>query len=141
MEREELEALGVEEAVIEKILEEQQRIIEEYDGRLKEVVRESKIEKILERSGARNVKAVRALIKGTEADEVAIEIENLKNDEDTRFLFEKRGSYAPYRSPERLPDTKKSGFEERLSVARKAGNTVEAIRIKQEAAAQGITLL
>lgn len=141
MEREELVALGIDEAAVDKILEEQQRIIEEYDGRLKATVREHEIERLLIDSGARNIKAVRALIKGEDADSVRAEIEALKGDEATRFLFEKKGSYMPYRSPERLPDTKRGGFEERLSAARKSGNTVEAIRIKQEAASQGIMLL
>ena len=141
MEREELLALGVDVDAAEKILEEQERLKAEYDGRLKEVVREQEIERILEKSGARNIKAVRALIKGEEAEDVAREIEGLKNNEETRFLFEKKGSFAPYRSPERLPDTKKSGFEERLNAARRDGNVVEAIRIKQQAASEGVMLL
>ena len=141
MERDELLSLGIEEEVVDKILEDREKIIEEYDGRLKKAQKEHEIERLLTESGARNIRAVRALITSEDADGVREEIESLKKGEDTRFLFEKRGSYAPYRSPERLPDTKKSGFEERLNTARKAGNTIEAIRIKQEAAAAGIMLL
>lgn len=141
MERDELLALGVEETAVEKILEEQERLREEYDGKLTAVKNEYEVEKILRESGARNIKAVRALIENGDAEEVRCQVERLKRDEETRFLFEKKGSFAPYRSPERLPDTKRSGYEERLGAARKAGNTVEAIRIKQEAAAQGIMLL
>ena len=141
MERDELLSLGIEEEVVDKILEDREKIIEEYDGRLKKAQKEHEIERLLTESGARNIRAVRALITSEDADGVREEIESLKKGEDTRFLFEKRGSYAPYRSPERLPDTKKSGFEERLNMARKAGNTIEAIRIKQEAAAAGIMLL
>lgn len=141
MEREELLALGIEESVAEKILEEQEKLIEEYDNKLKEEKRAIEIERVIEKSGARNITAVKALIKGEELDEVIREIENLKNDEETRFLFEKRGSFAPHRRAERLPGGKKESFEERLSVARRAGNTLEAIRIKQQAAAEGIVLL
>ncbi len=141
MEREELLALGVEETAVEKILEEQERLRGEYDDRLNAVKNEYEIEKILRESGARNIKAVRALIENGGAEDVMRQVEMLKRDEETRFLFEKKGSFAPYRSPEKLPDTKRDGYEQRLGAARKAGNTVEAIRIKQEAASRGIMLL
>lgn len=141
MEKEELLALGLEEDAAEKIIEEQERMREEFTGRIEEVKREYEIEKILSGCGARNIKAVRALIEGNNAEEVREEIEKLKHDEETKFLFEKKGSFEPARSPERLPDTKKNSFEARLIAARRNGDTLEAIRIKQQAAAQGIMLL
>lgn len=141
MEREELLALGVEEAAIEKILEEQEKMREEYNGRIEQFKKESEIEKILAGCGARNIKAVRALVGDGDVEEIRAEIEKLKSDEETKFLFEKKGSFAPARSPERLPDVKRNTFEARLNAARREGNTVEAIRIKQEAAAKGIMLI
>ncbi len=141
MERDELLGLGVEEAVADRIIEEQEKLREEYDGRLKGVQKEFEIEKILRESGARNLKAVRALIEGNDTEDVMREIERLKNDEETRFLFEKKGSFAPYRSPERLPDAKRGSFEERLNAARRLGDTLEAIRVKQQAASEGIMLI
>lgn len=141
MERDELIALGIEEAVADRIMEEQDAMRRDFDERLREERNEHEIEKILTGSGARNIKAVRALIEATEAEDVAREIERLKSDEETRFLFEKKGSFAPYRGAERLPDTKKSTFEERLNAARRAGDTLEAIRVKQQAASEGVMLI
>lgn len=141
MERDELLGLGLEESIADRILEEQERLREEYDNALTGMKREYEIEKILRESGARNLKAVRALIEGEDAESVLREVERLKNDEETRFLFEKKGSFVPYRSPERLPAAKRDTFEERLKAARRAGDTLEAIRVKQEAASEGIMLI
>ncbi len=141
MDREELTALGLDEEAVEKIVGEQERLREEYEIRIASVEREHEIEKILVQSGARNIKAVRALVGDGDAESVKREIDKLKNDEETRFLFEKKGSFMPARSPERLPDTQKAGYEERLKEARRAGNTLEAIRIKQQAANEGIVLI
>lgn len=141
LERDELIALGLEDAVIERILENEQQLIAEFEGRIDAVKREYEVERLLSESGARNIKAVRALVTGGDVESVKAEIERLKCDEETKFLFEKRGSFAPARSPERLPDVKKNSFEERLSAARRAGNTLEAIRIKQQAASEGVMLL
>ncbi|MBQ8539963.1 MAG: phage scaffolding protein [Clostridia bacterium] len=141
MERDELIALGLEDAAIERILENEQQLRADYEGRIEAVKREYEVERLLSESGARNVKAVRALVTGGDVESVKAEIERLKNDEETKFLFEKRGSFHPARSPERLPDVKKNSFEERLNAARRAGNTIEAIRIKQQAASEGVMLL
>ena len=141
MDRDELLALGIEESVADRLVEEQEKMRAEYDCKIKEVTREHEIERILRESGARNLKAVRALLEGDEIEDIACEVERLKKDEETRFLFEKKGSFVPYRSPERLPDTKRSSFEERLNTARREGNTLEVIRIKQQAAGEGIMLL
>ena len=141
MERDELIALGLEDAQIEHILQSEQQLRAEYDGQIEAVKREYEVERLLSESGARNIKAVRALVGDGDVESVKAEIERLKNDEETKFLFEKRGSFAPARSPERLPDANKNSFMERLNAARRAGNTVEAIRIKQQAASEGVMLL
>ncbi len=139
MDREELLGMGVPEEAADAIIGESEKIKEDYEKRLADTKKEVEIEKLLVKNGARNIKAVRALLEG--AEDVEGEIEKLKSDEETRFLFEKKGSFAPARSPERLPDVKKGGYEALLTEARKKGNTVDAIRIKQKAASEGIMLI
>ncbi len=141
MERDELIALGLEENQIEHILQAEEALRAEYDGRIEEIKRDYEVERLLSESGARNIKSVRALLTGGDIETIKGEIEKLKADEETRFLFEKRGSFSPARSPEKLPDKEKNGYMERLNAARRAGNTIEAIRIKQQAASEGIMLL
>lgn len=139
MEREELLSMGLGEEAADKILEESSRMREEYEERIAAIKKDNEIELLLRDSGARNITAVKALITGdTDAKE---QIERLKKAEDTRFLFETKRSFEPRRSGERLPDSTKNDYEARLFEARKSGNTVEAIRIKQQAASEGIMLI
>ena len=51
-------------------LEDREKIIEEYNGRLKMAQKEHEIESLLIGSGARNIRAVRALITSEDADGV-----------------------------------------------------------------------
>ena len=139
MDKEELLTLGVDEDVAEVIAGNMQKMKDEYEARCESVRREWEAESLIRESGARNTDIIKALIKPGE--DITEQIEKLKRDKETSFLFEGRKSYEPKRSPEKLPDTKKTGFEERLKAARRDGNTVEAIRIKQLAASEGIMLL
>lgn len=141
MEKNELMALGADEELADVIIGEQEKMAASYEKQIEDVKREYEIEKILNMSGARNIKAVKALITGCEPEDVRSEIEKLKNDEETRFLFERKGSFQPARGSERLPDTKRAKFEDMLKDARRKGNTVEAIRIKQLAASEGVMLI
>lgn len=133
--------MGTSEEAADTILADIENMRQEYEGRIESVKKEYEIEKLLTQSGARNLKAVRALLGDGSVEELAGEIEALKKGEDTRFLFEKRASFAPARSGEKLPDAGKSSYEALLDKARKSGNTLEAIRIKQKAASEGIMLL
>lgn len=139
MERERLLALGVDEAVIDEIMADYDSVREEYEGKIKSLSREKDIELCLMESGARNMRAVRALIE--EGDDYKEQIENLKKGEGTRFLFDGGKSFLPHRSGEKLPDTTFGEMELKLKMAREKKNTVEAIRIKQMAARMGITLI
>lgn len=141
MDREELLALGASEDAADALLREADRIREEYEGRIAALQQESRITELIKASGARNVRAVRGLLESQDAESVERELETLKKGEDTSFLFERGKSFAPSRSGERLPDTGKSSYEVRLGEARKRGDTVEAIRIKQQAASEGIVLI
>lgn len=141
MEKNELMALGADEELADMIVSEQEKMAASYERQIEDIKKEYEIERILDLSGARNVKAVRALITGREPDDVRLEIEKLKSDEETRFLFERKGSFQPARASERLPDTGKAKFEDMLREARRKNNTVEAIRIKQLAASNGVMLI
>lgn len=139
MNKDEIMALGVEESVAEALWNENEAMKKEYEDKLKRVMRDNEIDIALRESGAKNIKIVRALIE--EGDDFKEQIENLKKGEDTRFLFEGKKSFTPYRSSERLPDMKNEDYLTRLNKARKEGNTIEAIRIKQKAAGEGIMLI
>lgn len=140
MNKDELMALGIDEELCDRIVLEQGKMKEEYENRIDKMKKECELEIMLYESGAKNIKAVRALI--SEDESAAEQIEKLKKGADTSFLFEsKRKSFEPKRSGERLPDTTVGDFEARLSEARRKGNTVEAIRIKQQAASEGIMLV
>lgn len=140
MEREELLGLGIEEDICDKIMEEFSKIEEECERKISDVKKDSEIEIALYESGAKNIKAVRALID--KDGDISKQLEMLKKESDTSFLFEsERRSFKPGMSSMKLPDTKTSDFEARLSKARKNGNTIEAIKIKKQAAQAGIMLL
>lgn len=140
MDRDELLALGIGEEAADAIIGEREKVIDEYEKKISLMKRENEIDILLRENGARNIKAVKALLE--EGDDFANQIERLKNGEDTKFLFEKsRKVFEPHRSGEKLPDTEKDGYELRLAQARAAGNTIEAIRIKQQAASEGIMLI
>ncbi len=140
MEREELLELGIEEDVCEKIMEKISKMEEDCERKISDVKKESEIEIALYESGARNIKAVKALID--KEGDVKEQLQRLKSESETSFLFgSERRSFKPGTSSNRLPDTKKNDFEARLSNARKQKNTLEAIKIKKQAANEGIMLL
>ncbi len=146
MKREELEALGVGEEALEAIMESEEKIRGEYEDRIKGIEREAEIADILRESGAKNVKAARALLEKTDGDDyresVRAEIEALKKDGATRFLFESGvKAFEPARSGERLPDSVKGDYEGQLAAARSRGDRIAAIKIKQKAASEGIALM
>ena len=141
MDKDELLQMGLDEENAEKILLERRELEAEYEGRIEQIKRENEIENLLKESGAKNIKAVRALLEEDDTQSIAEQIEKLKKGEDTGFLFAKNKGFSPARSGERLPDTTKSSYEAKLFEARRSGNTIEAIRIKQMAANEGIMLL
>lgn len=140
MEKDELLELGIDEEAAEKIAAESARMKAEYEKSIENLKRENEIEMLLAASGARNTRAVKALLN-TEEGNFEQQIEKLKSDAETRFLFEKRKSFAPARSGERLPEAAKDDFVQRLAQARKNKNALEAIKIKQQAANEGIVLM
>lgn len=108
------------------------------------------VEKALTDGGAKNIKAVRALLDMADAklsDDGTIkglddQIKNLKGADDTKFLFKEPEQkqvqqnqlvgFQPGTST-MVPDSKQAGYEARLAEARKNNNQLEVIKIKQEA--------
>lgn len=140
MNKDELLSLGVGEDICERILENIDLMKCEYERKIEDLKKENTLDIALYESGARNIKAVKALID-VQGD-VTEQIERLKREKETSFLFENmKRSFKPGKSSEKLPDSVKNDFEVRLKEARKRGDTLEAIRIKQQASAEGIMLL
>ena len=118
---------------------------------------DSAIDAALTAAGAKNLKTVRALL----------DLKKVKQGEDGRldgleeqleavqrsdgYLFaekqQQNGSthgfkgFQPGASSDGVPDPEQGGFEARLALARRDNNQMEVIRIKQEAAANGVVLL
>ncbi len=124
---------------------------DKYAADLKAVQINNAVEKELTAAGAKNLKAVKALLEGLDKAELdgenvkglADQIKKLKEEEGTKFLFEEKPGFTGVKAGQsgRTPDPKTAGFAARLDEARKNGNTLEAIKIKQEAAAEGVSLM
>ena len=111
------------------------------------------VEKALTDGGAKNVKAAKALLDLTDAkfsDDgtikgLAEQIQKLQADEGSKFLFnvteqpQQQQTFTGFQpgTSTTVPDSKQAGYEARLAEARKNGNQLEVIKIKQEAFADG----
>jgi hypothetical protein len=107
------------------------------------------VEKVLNGANAKNVKAVKALLDLTDSKldkdgnvkGLQEQIDKLTADEGTKFLFEVPNQtqtqqtftgFQPGTSTT-VPNSTQAGYETRLAEARKNGNQLEVIKIKQEA--------
>lgn len=109
------------------------------------------VEKALTDSGAKNIKAAKALLDLTDAklaDDGTIkglseQITKLKADEGSKFMFniteqtntQQQQTFTGFQpgTSTTVPDSKQAGYEARLAEARKNNNQLEVIKIKQEA--------
>lgn len=109
------------------------------------------VEKALTDSGAKNIKAAKALLDLTDAklaDDGTIkglseQITKLKVDEGSKFMFnateqtntQQQQTFTGFQPgiSTTVPDSKQAGYEARLAEARKNNNQLEVIKIKQEA--------
>lgn len=128
---------------------------EAHANEIKQLKIDTAIDKALADAKAKNTKAVKALlelgdveigddgtIKGLDA-----KIKALRDADDTKFLFDATEptnntskGYVPGQKMDGVPGAS-STYEARLAEARKNGNTLEAIKIKQEAASEGVVLV
>lgn len=139
-------------AEIAKLQGENKAAADKYAADIKAMQINNAVEKELTAAGAKNLKAVKALLNDLDKAELdgetvkglADQIKKLKEEEGTKFLFEDKpglNGVAAGQGRKTPPDPKTEGFAARLNEARKNGNTLEAIKIKQEAAAEGVSLL
>lgn len=155
-------SVGDNEALQKQISDLQATNKEQSEAHAKEMQQlriDSAVEKALTDSGAKNIKAVRALLELTDvklSDDgtvkgLAEQIEKLKGDDDSKFLFKEteqtqnqQQTFTGFQpgTATTIPNSTQAGYEARLAEARKNGNQLEVIKIKQEAFANdGIVLM
>lgn len=145
---------------IETLQNENKAKEESFNATIKQMKIDNAIEKALTDAKAKNVKAVKALLDLSNAELLEDgtikglneSIKGLAENAETSFLFDvtstqeptqknnKVSGFRPTQKKDGLPDAN-STFESRLAEARKNGNTLEAIQIKQEAYNEGIVLI
>ena len=133
---------------------------ESYKAELHRLKVEMAVDKALGEAKCKNIKATKSLLDLANADfnddgtvkGLKKQIEGLLADESSKFLFDVQtqdnnttikavGGFTPtQKQADGLPNAS-GDFQARLAEARKAGNMMEAIRIKREATEAGITLL
>jgi len=130
---------------------------EAHAAEIKQIKIDAAVDKALADAKAKNPKAVKALLdlaKAEISDDGTIkgldaQIKTLSEAEDSKFLFDTDNTQNKNQNSKGfVPGQKKDGvpgasseYETRLAEARKNGNTLEAIKIKQEAAADGVVLI
>lgn len=142
---------------IETLQNENKTKDEAHAAEIKQIKIDAAVDKALADAKAKNPKAVKALLdlaKAEISDDGTIkgldaQIKTLSEAEDSKFLFDTDNTQNKNQNSKGfVPGQKKDGvpgasseYETRLAEARKNGNTLEAIKIKQEAAADGVVLL
>lgn len=142
---------------IETLQNENKTKDETHAAEIKQLKIDTAVDKALAEAKAKNPKAVKALLdlaKAELSDDGTIkgldaQIKALAEAEDSKFLFDTDSTQNKNQNSKGfVPGQKKDGvpgasseYETRLAEARKNGNTLEAIKIKQEAAADGVVLI
>lgn len=127
----------------------------EYQNKIADMEFNAVLDGELSKVGAKNAKAVKALLdldslktSKNQAEDIKTALETLKNDESTAFMFDVWGEGKPTfkgmhpgNPGGNPPSGTETNYETRLAEARKNGNTAAAVAIKREAAANGINLI
>ena len=121
-----------------------------HEAELKKLKVDYAVDKALTESGAKNIKAARALLSLDEAellDDGSIkglsdQIKALTESDDSKFLFgvSSISGFSAGQGRD-VPPANGSEFETRLAQARKNGDFASQVAIKREAAEQGVYLL
>ena len=118
-----------------------------HEKELTQLKVDTAVDKALTESGAKNIKAARALLNLDDAalsDDGLVkglteQIDKLKADDSSKFLFSEpeqpQAKFTGFQpgSSSMVPNSKQAGYEARIAEARKNGNQLEVINIKQEA--------
>lgn len=130
--------------------------VKAHETELQQLKIDNAVDAALTAAGAKNVKAVKALLdlEGVKvADDGSVigvkeQLDKLTAAEDSKFLFnapdtQQKQQFKGFQpgSSATVPDSTQAGYETRLADARKNNNTLEVIKIKQEAAAEGVVLM
>lgn len=141
---------------IETLQNENKTKDEAHAAEIKQIKIDAAVDKALSDANVKNLKAVKALLdldKAELSDDgtvkgLDVQIKTLSEAEDSKFLFDVTNIQKNQNSKGFVPGQKKDGvpgasseYETRLAEARKNGNTLEAIKIKQEAIADGVVLI
>ena len=158
IDREELAAEKARAAELAVRAEELQKLLEtaacEHEQELKRMRLKRMAELALIKAGAKNLAAVEALLDwtgltpGAEEQELNERIFAMAEAEDTAFLFRRRvlpqvtdwQGFVPMEEGDVLDDGYAGGFRLRLAQAHNEADCLGAIKVKQEAAAQGVIL-
>ena len=154
-----IEALTKSTADAEALKSQLKEADESYKAELHRLKVEMAVDKALGEAKCKNIKATKSLLDLANADfnddgtvkGLKKQIEGLLADDSSKFLFDVQtqetttikavGGFTPtQKQADGLPNAS-GDFQARLAEARKAGNMMEAIRIKREATEAGITLL
>lgn len=128
--------------------------VKALEAELKQSKIDSAVNEALTAAGTKNMKAAKALLdlEGVKIGDDGIvigvkeQVEKLAVAEDSKFLFNIADTKPAFKgfqpgSSTTVPDSTQAGYEARLADARKSNNTLEVIKIKQEAAADGVVLM
>lgn len=109
------------------------------------------VELALSGANAKNTKAVRALLdmsKVTMGEDGKLsgldeQLSELKKSADYMFNIQQAQQFTGFQpgAASAVPNSAAAGYEARLADARKNNNSLEVIKIKQEAAAEGVVLM
>lgn len=138
-----------------KLKETQQQLISDHEAKISKLSLDNAVEMALVKAEAKNTKAVKALMSDFLADakldgDVVKGIDEIitKLKESDGYLFNNTSSnsnptgHTPKGNPNgNVEKTPRSVFEAQLLEARKNGDNVAAIAIKQKASEQGISLM
>ena len=140
---------------ISKLQETNKQLISDHEAKISKLALDNAVEMALVKAEAKNTKAVKALMSDFLAEATldgdtvkGIDEAITKLKESDGYLFNTVSSnnnptgHTPKGNSGSSPDkTPRSVFEARLAEARQSGDNVAAIAIKQEASAQGISLI
>jgi hypothetical protein len=127
---------------------------EEHAAELKKLKLDNAIEKGLLDAKAKNSKAVQAMLdlekvklnEDGSLSGLTEQLEGLKKSDGYMFDTDQQKQpqfkgFQPGASSDQLPNTASAEYETKLANARKNNNTLEVIKIKQDAAANGVVLM
>lgn len=140
---------------IEKLQLENKQKEEQYKQEINKIKIDTAVDLALTNAKVRNKTALKALLKDLDKCEfnedgtvkgLKEQLESLSKAEDSKFLFESNESnkftgFVPGINNKKILTSELEDYQTRLNNARNKGDTLEVIKIKQEACQSGISLM